>query len=486
VADRIVIPQISNADFAIFNSPDLSEIGEWLYDRFCQRLPAGWLVGTDGAAIIDSLSERLHQRAEQLITKFSQTRPNFISIATADPIDFIAQLMAGTRLGLPIFLGNPRWGAVEWAQVASLTAQVEPQHQHLIMIPTGGSSGAIKFVTHTWATLSASVWGFQEFYDLTAINTICTLPLYHVSGLMQLCRSLLTDGKLFIVDFRELCAESNAQIDRIEIDRYFISLVPTQLTKLLDLDPQWLGRVQTILLGGAPPSSELLTRARTANLPIALTYGMTETASQITSLKPAEFLAGHNGCGLVLPHAQIEIISAIDRHRSLDLDIDLGALRIQAKSLMLGYFPDLTLPTYFEPDDVGTFDEQGYLTILGRSSNKIISGGENIFPIEVVNAIMATGLVTDAWVTSVPDRYWGQAVTAIYVAKDLSVSATILATAIAGKVSNCKIPKHWIPATTIPRNALGKILDCEVRSLVAHLTIPAEQKHLDFREERIQ
>jgi o-succinylbenzoate---CoA ligase len=453
----------------IFDSPDLREIGRLVYDRFCHQLQAGWLVGNDdGAVIIDSLAERLRQRAERLVIEFSQTRPNFISIATADPSEFIAQLMAGTRLGLPIFLGNPRWGAVEWAQVASLTAQVEPQHQHLIMIPTGGSSGVIKFVTHTWVTLSASVWGFQEFYELSTINAICTLPLYHVSGFMQLCRSLLTDGKLFIIDFRELCAESNSQIDRIEIEDYFISLVPTQLTKLLDVDTQWLGRVQTILLGGAPPSRELLTRARTNNLPIALTYGMTETASQIASLQPAEFLAGRNSCGLVLPHAKIEIISAIDGDRSLDLEIDAVALRIQAKSLMLGYFPNLTLPTYFEPDDLGTFDHQGYLTILGRNSNKIISGGENIFPIEVVNAIMSTGLVQDVWVVGVPDRYWGQVVTGIYVPKDLSVSAAILTTAITGKVSNYKIPKYWILVTKIPRNALGKILDREVRSLVAH------------------
>jgi o-succinylbenzoate---CoA ligase len=456
----------------IFDSPDLHEIGQLVYDRFCQQLQVGWLINHDGAVIIDSLAERLRQRAEQLVTKFSQTRPNFISIATADPIEFIAQLMAGTRLGLPIFLGNPRWGAVEWAQVASLTAQVEPQHRHLIMIPTGGSSGVIKFVTHTWATLSASVWGFQEFYELSTINAICTLPLYHVSGFIQLCRSLLTDGKLFIIDFRELCAKSNSQIDRIEIEDYFISLVPTQLTKLLDLDTQWLTRVQTILLGGAPPSSELLARARTANLPIALTYGMTETASQIASLKPSEFLAGNNSCGLVLPHAQIKTISTIDLHRPLDLELDAGALHIQAKSLMLGYFPNLNLPTYFEPDDIGTFDNQCYLTILGRDSSKIISGGENIFPIEVVNAIMATGLVKDAWVVGVPDRYWGQAVTAIYVPKNLSVSAAILTTAITSKISNYKIPKHWIQVPKIPRNALGKILDSEVRSLVAyHLSV---------------
>ncbi|WP_310487122.1 AMP-binding protein, partial [Chamaesiphon sp. VAR_69_metabat_338] len=378
-----------------------------------------------------------------------------------------ANLMAGTRLGIPIFLGNPRWGTLECEQVARLTAQVQPQHQHLILIPTGGSSGEIKFVTHTWKTLSASVWGFQEFYELGSINSICTLPLYHVSGLMQLCRSLLTDGELVPIDFHELCNQASVQIDRLEIDRYFISLVPTQLAKLLDLDLHWLARLQTILIGGAPPSVELLTSARTAKLPLALTYGMTETASQIASLKPTEFLTGNNSCGIILPHAKIKFNPIPDR--DLILENRIAPLKIRAKSLMLGYFPSLDFPTYFEPDDVGTFDRQGYLTILGRTSNKIITGGENVFPIEVVNAIMATGLVTDVWVTGVPDRYWGQAVTAIYVSKDMSTSGDSLASAIEEKISNYKIPKHWLPVARIPRNPLGKILEVEIRSLVAHL-----------------
>jgi o-succinylbenzoate---CoA ligase len=455
-------------DFEMFNSLDRDEIGKRMYDRFCQRLQSGWLIGNDGKIILD--------RAEHLVSKFSQARPYFISIATTDPNNFIAKLMAGTRLGIPIFLGNPGWGTLEWNRVASITAKVEPQHQHLMMIPTGGSSGAIKFVAHTWETLSASVWGFQEFYELSAINSICTLPLYHVSGLMQLCRSLLTDGKLSIVEFKQLCNEKTLQLDwakptlheRIEIDRYFISLVPTQLAKLLDLDIRWLSKLPTILLGGAPPSIELLNRARTANLQIVLTYGMTETASQVTSLKPAEFLAGNNSCGLVLPHAKVEIVTAIDRDRN-SLNADIGTLKIETKSLMLGYFPDLDFPTYFEPDDLGKLDRQGYLTILGRNSNKIISGGENVFPIEVANAIMTTGLVVDVWVIGIPDGYWGQAVAAIYVTKDLSISSTSLARAIAGKISNYKMPKHWVQVPKIPRNALGKILECEVRSLVAHL-----------------
>jgi len=436
-------------------------LGEWIYTLFSQRLQAGWLVKIDRHVTLDL--------AERKLAEFSQFPPNFISIATLDPIEFIANLMAGLRLGIPIFLGNPHWGTVEWAQVSKLTAKVSPQqHQHLVMIPTGGSSGEIKFVIHTWETLSASVWGFQEFYAVGEINALCTLPLYHVSGLMQLWRSLLTGGKLFIIDFHQLYHDPTVFIDRIDLECYFISLVPTQLSKLLDVDSKWLNQFQTILVGGAPPRIGLLNRARIAQLPLALTYGMTETASQVTSLKPAEFLAGNNSCGRVLPHAEIELIS---------LNNELKSLRIKARSLMLGYFPNLDVATFFEPDDLGSFaggaephQRDGYLTILGRTSGKIITGGENVFPIEIVDAIMASGLVADVWVIGLPDRYWGQVVTALYVVK-FPVSATILSSALVGKISNYKIPKHWIPVPHIPRNSLGKILTQEVAALVNQLIV---------------
>jgi o-succinylbenzoate---CoA ligase len=418
----------------------LTNLAESIYLLFVDRLKAGWLIDCDGEEIIDL--------ADRMLVELTRSKPNFISIATTDKLEFIALLMVGCRSGVPIFLGNPQWGSIELTQVADLTDRIDREfHHHLLMIPTGGSSGKIKFVAHSWETLSASVWGFQEFYEVSEINSVCTLPLYHVSGLMQLIRSLLTGGNLSIVDFHQLCEHPPSYIP----SNCFISLVPTQLEKLLALYPLWLLQFKTILLGGAPPSLELLKLARSMQLPLALTYGMTETGSQIASLKPAEFLAGNNSCGRVLPHAQIALIST-------ESD-GVGSISIKAKSLMLGYFPDLEQPEYFEPDDLGSIDERGYLTIIGRSSDKIISGGENVYPIEVVNAIIATGLVEDVWVIGVPDRYWGQIVTAIYVPKDLDLAVDVLKESIAGKISKYKLPKSWTQVDKIPRNALGKVLE---------------------------
>jgi o-succinylbenzoate---CoA ligase len=442
------------------------ERGKWVYELLSQRLRSGWLVGVDARSVIDL--------ADRHIAEFRHSQPHFISIATPDPIEFIASLMAGSRLGLPIFLGNPRWGTAEWKRFAKLTARVNRQHRELLMIPTGGSSGELKFAMHSWETLSASVWGFQEFYEVDAVSCICTLPLYHVSGFMQLWRSLLTDGKLLISDLYQLDSslerlyrrDPTLLIDRIKLEDYFISLVPTQLSKLLDLNASWLVQMRTILIGGAPPSIEVLAKARVANLPLALTYGMTETGSQVTSLKPVEFLAGNNSCGVALPHAKIHLHAATDIVRAAQLEHPTAAIQIKADSLMLGYFPDLNSLDYFEPDDLGSIDKNGYLTIVGRNSSKIITGGENVFPIEVIEAIGSTRLVVDAWVVGIPDRYWGQAITAIYVANSLSVSSDILAQAIAGKISSYKVPKYWIAVDRIPRNTLGKVLDREIEKII--------------------
>ena len=436
-------------DLSIENASARDILAEKIYDLCCQRLEDGWLVNLDGKVTIDL--------AEQKSREFAQSPPNFIAIATADPIEFIATFMAGLRWGVPLFLCNPQWGIAEWEEVDILTAKVDLAiHRYCIAIPTGGSSGKIKFAIHTWETLCASVWGFRDFYGESVINCFCMLPLYHVSGLMQLMRSLLTDGKLLISDYHQLCHDFSIA-DRISPCDYFISLVPTQLHKLLALNPDWLAGFKTILLGGAPPSLDLLDRSRAAGLPLALTYGMTETASQITSLSPSEFLWGNNSCGSVLPHAEIRLeLSTTDR---------IGTIEIAAKSLMLGYFPDLNTGKYFYTDDLGIIDDRGNLSIVGRNSGKIITGGENVFPIEVVEAIMATGLVVDTWVVGVPDPYWGQVVTALYVEGDLPVSDRQLVDAITGKLSKYKIPKHWLKVSEISRNSLGKISIDAVESL---------------------
>lgn len=103
------------------------------------------------------------------------------------------------------------------------------------MIPTGGSSGKIRFAIHTWETLTAAVRGFQEFFAVEQINSCCVLPLYHVSGLMQFLRSFTTGGKLIVVPFKTLESLTSPFnfAEQFAPANSFLSLVPTQLQRLL-------------------------------------------------------------------------------------------------------------------------------------------------------------------------------------------------------------------------------------------------------------
>lgn len=439
-----------------------------------------------------------------LVAKCSH-KPAIFMVETK-PINFIAGFLAGIITEVDIFLGNPAWQIREWQQVLnlvqpdlifgddmtisklqSLRVKLRSRHENapdlntqaeffpqpLIMIPTGGTSGKIKFAMHSWQTLTASVNGFKNFFDCQNINSVCTLPLYHVSGLMQLMRSLLTQGKLIICPY-QLIAQ---QLNNLNKSAYFISLVPTQLQFLLQATPNCLKEFKTVLVGGAPPKRSLLNTAKEYNIPIALTYGMTETASGVVALKFEDFLAGNNSSGQVLPHVQIEISNTvISRAKQLQLENPKssqdqpGLIQINSTALCWGYYPQVfPLAQEFITDDVGYFDEEGYLHLLGRNSQKIITGGENVFPAEVEAAIYATNLVKDICVIGIADQKWGQAVTAIYVPLKSADDLNLIKQQLRSQLAKYKQPKHWLEVNNIPRNDQGKVNYQQLRAIALQM-----------------
>ena len=386
-----------------------------------------------------------------------------VFIVEDNPIKFLAAFLAVVIAEVDLFLCDRAWQQSEWQQVLSLvkpdlilgkltvgdlntittTKDADLPDRPLIMIPTGGTSGKIRFAMHTWETLSASAKGFQKYFNRQNINSFCTLPLYHVSGLMQFMRSFITGGNLVI------CPYKTVQTAKFDLDTqdYFISLVPTQLGVLIESMPEWLSGFKTVLLGGAPATRSLLNTARKHNISIAPIYGMTETASGVVALKPADFLAGNNSSGRVLPHARVTI---------KPIDNKIGSIAISCDSLCLGYYPQLFTSTTLVTDDLGYFDRDGYLHLVGRNSQKIITGGENVFPAEVEAAIFATKLVTDVCVIGIGDRKWGQAVTAIYVPIS-NFNLEMVKQQVRSQLANYKQPKKWIKLDRLPRNNRGKI-----------------------------
>lgn len=405
--------------------------------------------------------ESLWLKVQPIYEYFNKLEPQRILLNQSDPLEFLAYFVAIASTEHQLFLSNFHWQNIELQQVIKLVNPHLIIHHHtlipthtppdqlfplnpLIMIATGGTSGNIRFAMHNWKTLTASVQGFLEYFNVSEINSFCLLPLYHVSGLMQFVRSLYSGGNFQVISYSEIKEKKRLKFN---FNDYFVSFVPTQLQYCLT-DPdltQWLTQFKTILLGGAPSWNDLLQQARKANLPLALTYGMTETASQIATLKPSDFLSGINNCGQILPHAKVEINEE-------------KTIIIQSKSLFLGYYPKYLKPAKsLETEDLGLLDEQGYLTIIGRKNKMIISGGEKFIPLEIETIIKKTQLVKDIVVLGIPDAYWGEKVIALYVPISSEINHQMLKNALIPQLSSHKHPKDWISLDELPRNEQGKL-----------------------------
>lgn len=447
------------------------------------------LLGVDQACWI----EQTQGYCDRLSPFTTQNQFPRIVLSQTEPIEFLAGFMAACITQCPIFLGNPNWSIQEWQRVLELVQPhlvwgmlpipiqsqdpklANAQEKGWMMIPTGGSSGQIKFAIHTWATLTASVQGFQSFFEVAHVNSCCVLPLYHVSGLMQFLRSLLTHGRLHLIPFANLLSGESSNVEQATFlsesssetpHTFFLSLVPTQLQRLLQQPHRiaWLQRFHAILLGGAPAWPTLLAQGVQQHLNLAPTYGMTETASQVVTLKPRDFLQRRIDAGCVLPHAQVEILDSAGTPLAAN---QIGSIVIKASSLYQGYYPNHSVQTALKTDDLGYFDAQHHLHIAGRSSRKIISGGENIFPEEVEAALYATGLVRDVYVVGLPDAQWGEAVAALYVSQHLGVTVQQLKNALTSSLSPYKHPKRWLMVSEIPRNVQGKMDQMRLRHMLS-------------------
>ncbi|WP_446682197.1 AMP-binding protein [Cyanobacterium sp. HL-69] len=423
------------------------------------------------------------------IKQINQTTNNVIFLSTNNPNKFISVFFASILTKSSIFLLNPHWQKRELEQVyqivkpnlvftdsdnhnnhkqfllllkrvkdGNILTTNEDIENHCypserIMIPTGGTSGKVKFAIHTWLTLTNSAMGFYEFWQEEKINSFCCLPLYHVSGLMQIIRTFMTKGTLEIYDYSLLKKE----VPLNNYQDFFISLVPTQLKFFLENNPNWLIPFKTVLVGGNSTPQDLQNLCHNYQINLALTYGMTETASGVTILSPDNFLNGKKSSGKVLPHAEINIEKKEEQ---------TGKITIKSTSLFKGYYPHSQDYSYFETDDLGYLDQENYLHIVGRNSRKIISGGENIYPSEIEELIRETGLVKDIVILGKKDSYWGQVICALYVPMSENIIDSIK-NKLRSHISHYKIPKVWYEMDSIPRNAQGKIDYCYLTTIIS-------------------
>lgn len=320
----------------------------------------------------------------------------------------------------------------------------EPTTAGWLLIPTGGTSGAVRFARHDEATLAAAVSGFTQHFGLSRVNALGTLPMHHVSGLMARVRADATGGDYLPSNWKDIEAGNLPALPARD-DGWVTSLVPTQLERLLRSPAavDWLRGFRIIFLGGAAAWPELLERAAESRLPLSLSYGMTETAAMVTALRPADFARGERSSGTALPHASVSIRPE-------------GVIRVAGESVFRGYWPDFRTERHLDTADLGSVDAEGHLHVLGRRDDVIITGGEKVDPLEVEAVLRATGEFDDVVVLGRPHPAWGAEVVAAYPA-DKSPDLANVRAAVDRALAPYKRPKDYVPLKDWPRTDAGKI-----------------------------
>ncbi|EDY81251.1 AMP-binding enzyme, putative [Verrucomicrobiia bacterium DG1235] len=417
-----------------------------------------------------------------------------MAIVTTHSLSFAALFLAFSREEVDLFLFNPTWGRTEMdtgRRLADCHFEIQDKgpgeffhvrnpsapagksvemrvNKLRVMIPTGGSSGRIRFAIHDWSTLAAATYGFQQHLSCERMAGHCVLPLYHVSGFMQLVRALLTMGSV-VFGRIDTFAQGHDLLGAEKKEVRFLSLVATQLERLLqdEANVERLREYRAVFIGGGPASVGLLEKARILRLPLAPTYGMTETGAQVATLSPDQFLAGETHFGRALPHVRIDIV---DEEASSELlpTGQVGLIRILGTSLFRGYYDDGdSKPSQsILTSDLGHLDDAGHLSVLGRADRVVITGGEKVNLREIEFVFEGSGMVRDVFAFGVADREWGELLSIAYVPQDSGIGEGALKELIGKELSNYKMPKKWIRLDRIPRNEAGKPLLREIESSV--------------------
>jgi O-succinylbenzoic acid--CoA ligase len=328
---------------------------------------------------------------------------------------------------------------------------------------TSGTTGKPKAVPLTYQNHFHSAIASTLNLGINADdNWLICMPLFHVGGLAIVWRSVINGTAITLLPkFDEQEVLEALATEKVTL----ISLVPTMLSRLLQ-HPQAgnLQKLRGILLGGAPACSKLIEHCLQLNLPIMPTYGMTETASQITTLAAHKVKFKQGSSGLPLFGNQIRIVA--EDHTELP-DGAIGQILVRGASVMTGYlnYPESKSiqDGWLHTGDLGYCDRNGYLYVVSRRSDLIISGGENIYPSEIESILLEHSAIIEACVVGISDREWGESVAAVIVTEVELSLAEVRNFCEQKSLSRYKLPKSIHIWDSLPKSASGKLLRQNIR-----------------------
>jgi long-chain acyl-CoA synthetase len=342
---------------------------------------------------------------------------------------------------------------------------------------TGGTTGMSKGVMLTHRNLIANAWNIQFVQPLTIDDRyLIVAPMFHAAGSVSVLQSIFLGATQVIMP----AFDPGAMLDLIATERITQTLgVPTMVAASVEeqlVRPRDVSSFQAYAHGGSPIAMEVVRRGIAAfpGTRFLHLYGATETAPIITGLPNEVELVEHDrarsagqpvmGCQVVIRHHDGTPVPAGEA----------GEVTVRGSNVMAGYWrkPDQTEAAlrdgWYWTGDVGRLDEEGYLFLLDRSKDMIISGGENVYCTEVEDAIYTHPAVLEATVFGIPDDSWGEAVHAVVVLRDDAVDDVDEAALIAhcrGRIAGYKLPRSIaFQNEPLPKSGPGKVLKRELRN----------------------
>ncbi|WHY85094.1 o-succinylbenzoate--CoA ligase [Neobacillus novalis] len=330
---------------------------------------------------------------------------------------------------------------------------------------TGNPKGVLQtYGNHWWSSVGSALnLGFME-----SDSWLCSVPLFHISGFSILMRSVIYGMPIVLHEHFDV-EQTIADIAGKKVT--IMSVVGTMLSRIVEKleDRRLPEHFRCMLLGGGPAPLPLLQACVEKDIPVFQTYGMTESSSQIVTLSPEYSLTKLGSAGKPLFPAQLKIV----RDNGLPAEAgEAGEITVKGPNVTPGYLnrPEATEEKFhdgwFSTGDIGYLDVEGFLYVLDRRSDLIISGGENIYPAEIEATLLAHPAVADAGVTGIDDPKWGQ-VPIAFIVKNNTVSADELQEFCRERLAKYKVPKAFYFIEKLPRNAAKKLLRRQLRERVA-------------------
>ncbi len=327
----------------------------------------------------------------------------------------------------------------------------------LAMIYTSGTSGRAKAAVLTHGSFTHSARAHWNHLGRRPDDRwVAALPLAHVGGLSVLTRCLLAALPVELLPR----FDAMAVLAAVRAGGTMVSVVPTMLRALLEADrDNVLARARAVLVGGAACAPALLAESAARGVRALATYGMTEMCSQVATQRPTLKPWAQRGVGTALPGVELRLV---DDDGAAVATEAVGRIAVRGPMRMRGYWghEPLVAEEWFDTGDLGCVDADGVLSIHARRTDLIVTGGENVYPVEVEQCLEAHPTVAAALVFGLPDEVWGQRVAAAVVARgavpDEAAWRAVLRAYVTEHLADFKRPRCLARVDTIATLPSGK------------------------------